>query len=571
MELLTEEMGPIVLRLDESGGKQSWLGEGIFGIVDAPTGNKRIYPRAAMVREIRALQEKIKRGQLYGELDHPADGSTSGHRVAVLVTEIQEPDAKGIIRGKLKVMPNTTAGAQLAGILMDGGTVGVSSRAMGSVSPGVGGNLMVAESDLRLITWDAVLNPSVAIALPDFKVESGHAVVSAPVEAEFPQAGNLTEAALTEEVVADRVSRAIDLHESTLKAEFAQTLMETMAALAPPDISEEERDLVERLRGFARNVAVDLDATVLEMQAHHADEVEELTRQLGRAEAQNRDLLARVIAAESERDSYGLAMISESLLSGYTNYDRSRVLKCLGDAGRFTTVPALTEALGAIIEALGIVTYDALVERLNDSHVAAANIHAEELAEFRKQAAQDSMARAEQVEKLREESSGWRSKYIAANASFSTALNEKAELAGQLAEAKTLLSRLDESQGQSRTELAEARQQISDLTRVNESLRRGLEEQRRETSAAEAESQRLRDALTSPNPARAAALTEGLDADARARVLAMAPPTQDADLRTRLRGVPILIEETAPPRHSGGEASEIDANAMRRRMNQMRA
>lgn len=560
MELLTEEMGPIVLRLDESSGKQSWLGEGIFGIVDAPTGNKRIYPRAAMVREIRALQEKIKRGQLYGELDHPADGSTSGHRVAVLVTEIQEPDAKGIIRGKLKVMPNTTAGAQLAGILMDGGTVGVSSRAMGSVSPGANGNLIVAESDLRLITWDAVLNPSVSIALPDFKVESGPAAVSPPVESELPQAGNLTEATLTEEIVADRVSRAIELHESTLKAEFTQTLMEAMATLAPPEVSPEERALVERLRGFARNVAVDLDAVVLEMQAHHADDIEDLNRQLALAEARNRELLGRVVAAESERDSYGLAMVSEAKLSGYTNYDRARILKCLGDAGRFTTVTGLTEAMDAIIEALGAVTYDVLVERLNEAQ------------------ARDGSGAQEQIAKLSaalEESQGqtsaWRSKCIAANASLSTATDEKAALAGRLAEAQTRLARLDEAQGEVSDEVSALRDQVSDLTRVNEALRLQLDNRQRDIDAAEAEAQRLREALTSPNPARTAALTEGLEPAARARVLAAAPPLDNVDLRTRLRGVPILIEETAPPRHSGGEASDIDANAMRRRMNQMRA
>ena len=72
----------------EDGQKAMRVG-GRFQHADLKNANGRIYPFAILEREIGKAQDKIKNRNMLGELDHPADGQTSLHRVSHVITKLE--------------------------------------------------------------------------------------------------------------------------------------------------------------------------------------------------------------------------------------------------------------------------------------------------------------------------------------------------------------------------------------------------------------------------------------------------------------------------------------------------
>lgn len=167
-KLLTESF-PVRLELVESNGQGTPVARGQFGKADIPTANGRIYPRQLWEREFKKLVPKMRESEVYGELDHPGDGTTKLQRVSHLVTNIEIQD-DGTIIGEAKVLPDTRNGKQLMAILNNGGKVGVSSRGFGSVQVDENGNDVV-QDDFQLLTWDFVADPAAAGSFPKFTYE----------------------------------------------------------------------------------------------------------------------------------------------------------------------------------------------------------------------------------------------------------------------------------------------------------------------------------------------------------------------------------------------------------------
>src|ERR1035437_4114252 len=138
----------------------------LIGVIqkgDAPNKNGRKYPFATLKKECeRYMAEEIKDGQSYGELDHPESSTVPELKNAAMTLE--DIWFKGTeVWGKVKLlnayMPENAPGKMARGIVLNGKTLGISSRALGSVYADKDG-YDVVEEDLEIICWDLVSRPS---------------------------------------------------------------------------------------------------------------------------------------------------------------------------------------------------------------------------------------------------------------------------------------------------------------------------------------------------------------------------------------------------------------------------
>jgi hypothetical protein len=130
---------------------------GIMQRAGAKNQNGRIYKREILEQEVQNYIENfVKVGNAYGELDHPESAIVSLKNASHVVKELWwEGDD---LMGKVELL-NTPSGNIVKEILRGGHTIGISSRGTGSVSQTNEGTLMV-QPDFELVCWDFVSNPS---------------------------------------------------------------------------------------------------------------------------------------------------------------------------------------------------------------------------------------------------------------------------------------------------------------------------------------------------------------------------------------------------------------------------
>lgn len=128
---------------------------GVMQRADAENGNGRVYPQRTLEREIENYKNLIAQNRAVGELDHPDDSVINLKNVSHLVTDVWW-NGKDVM-GKLKIL-DTPAGNILKALISSGVTLGISSRALGSVKESQGKTIV--EDDLQLICFDIVSEPS---------------------------------------------------------------------------------------------------------------------------------------------------------------------------------------------------------------------------------------------------------------------------------------------------------------------------------------------------------------------------------------------------------------------------
>ena len=146
-----------VLTEDTDRGQKIYRLSGDLSEGDVLNRNDRIYPTNLLKRELDRLIEDIKSRRIIGELDHPEDLKIHLERVSHLICEAHFEGNK--IIGTIEIIPETDAGRNLLGLVKAGVNLGISSRAMGSLSPNQEGHQIVQE-DLKILTWDIVAQPS---------------------------------------------------------------------------------------------------------------------------------------------------------------------------------------------------------------------------------------------------------------------------------------------------------------------------------------------------------------------------------------------------------------------------
>jgi hypothetical protein len=132
---------------------------------DTPNRNGRIYPERILKRESQKYQGMIDKGNSISELNHPESSLIDLDRVSHRITEIWW-DGK-MLMGKLKIITSpgwkkmgiiSCKGDQAANLLMNGVTLGISSRGVGSLKREGGQN--VVQDDFDLVCFDLVSSPS---------------------------------------------------------------------------------------------------------------------------------------------------------------------------------------------------------------------------------------------------------------------------------------------------------------------------------------------------------------------------------------------------------------------------
>ena len=118
-------------------------------------GNKRIYPMDILKREVENYRKFVEQRRAMGELDHPDSSVVNLQNVSHIVTDIWWDGKK--VMGKIEVL-NTPSGNILKNLVEAGIKMGISSRALGSVSQRNGRTYV--QDDLQLICFDMVSEPS---------------------------------------------------------------------------------------------------------------------------------------------------------------------------------------------------------------------------------------------------------------------------------------------------------------------------------------------------------------------------------------------------------------------------
>lgn len=130
---------------------------GLVQATDKPNANRRIYPYQTLFEQVKKyIAGPIAENRALGELDHPESSIINlknvSHNIIRLYWEGKD------LYGDVEILP-TPSGNILKELFKNNITVGISSRAMGSVTP-IGEGLVQVEDDLDLICWDFVSTPS---------------------------------------------------------------------------------------------------------------------------------------------------------------------------------------------------------------------------------------------------------------------------------------------------------------------------------------------------------------------------------------------------------------------------
>lgn len=126
--------------------------KGPFLQAEVVNGNKRVYPKAIIEKEVAAhLTTKISQNRALGELGHPPTSEINLDRVSHLIKELRMEGNTAI--GKAQIL-DTPCGKIAKALMESGVKLGVSSRGVGSLKNGV------VQNDYRLICVDIVSDPS---------------------------------------------------------------------------------------------------------------------------------------------------------------------------------------------------------------------------------------------------------------------------------------------------------------------------------------------------------------------------------------------------------------------------
>ena len=131
--------------------------EGVMQRASSENQNGRIYRKEILQREAKKyMDEFVKRGNAFGELDHPESPVVSLKNASHIVKDLYWKGDD--LMGKVELL-NTPAGNIVKEIIKAGHTIGISSRGTGSVQQTNEGHMEV-QPDFELVCWDFVSNPS---------------------------------------------------------------------------------------------------------------------------------------------------------------------------------------------------------------------------------------------------------------------------------------------------------------------------------------------------------------------------------------------------------------------------
>ena len=150
---------PLPKQLNEArvNPRAPFLVSGKVQAANKPNANHRIYDYDTLAKQVQLyIDGPVAEKRALGELDHPESSVINLKNVCHNITKLWWQDKD--LYGEFEIL-DTPSGNILKQLFLAGINVGVSSRAMGSVTP-IGEGLVQVEDDLELICWDFVSTPS---------------------------------------------------------------------------------------------------------------------------------------------------------------------------------------------------------------------------------------------------------------------------------------------------------------------------------------------------------------------------------------------------------------------------
>lgn len=160
-----KENKAILREMEDKNTDQDLILYAVLQKYDTPNKNGRIYPERLLKRENEKYQQIIKNGSALNELNHPSSSLIDLDRVSHSIVETWW-DGK-MLMGKIKIFTSpgwrkmgivSTRGDQAAMLLLNGATLGISSRGVGSLKSEKGQNIV--QDDFELVCFDLVSSPS---------------------------------------------------------------------------------------------------------------------------------------------------------------------------------------------------------------------------------------------------------------------------------------------------------------------------------------------------------------------------------------------------------------------------
>ena len=157
MKLISETLEDVQFLKEEDEKGKTYKIKGIFMQGDIKNRNGRVYPVEVLKNEVDNYNKKfVSKNRAYGELGHPEGPTVNLDRVSHMVTSLKQDGSNFI--GEAKIM-NTPMGKIVKNIMDEGGTLGVSSRGMGSLVQKNGANYVKPDFMLAAAA-DIVADPS---------------------------------------------------------------------------------------------------------------------------------------------------------------------------------------------------------------------------------------------------------------------------------------------------------------------------------------------------------------------------------------------------------------------------
>tara|TARA_R110002073_G_scaffold334886_1_gene525410 strand:+ start:220 stop:897 length:678 start_codon:yes stop_codon:yes gene_type:complete len=158
-------------------GEKSLYIQGPYMMAGEENRNRRVYSEKEMYSEVaRYSDEFISTKRALGELNHPTTAEVDLGRACHMITELKMDG--NVVFGKSKVLTNTPCGKIVEGLIQDGVQVGVSSRALGKLTPMEGKSDVNVVEEMKLIAIDCVADPSFPKAFVNGILESKQFICS---------------------------------------------------------------------------------------------------------------------------------------------------------------------------------------------------------------------------------------------------------------------------------------------------------------------------------------------------------------------------------------------------------
>ena len=215
MKLISEEIESVDILTEEKDGKKTLYITGPFLQAEMVNRNKRCYPIATMVKEVKRYSDEfVSKGRALGELGHPDGPQINLDRVSHKIVSLTQEGNNFV--GKAQIL-GTPMGKIASSLLADGVKLGVSSRGMGSITQQEGISY-VGEDFMLATAADIVADPSAPDAFVDGVMEGKEWVWEGSVLREK----NLTSIKRTINTLVD--SKKLEEHKLSLFQKFLQDL-----------------------------------------------------------------------------------------------------------------------------------------------------------------------------------------------------------------------------------------------------------------------------------------------------------------------------------------------------------